>query len=298
MILPLIPPLHKFPLFFISFTMTRGGSSKSQNPTGRIRQRRDTWDQRATQPLATSGGIQKVRKAKRNRLNATIQDLPIILEHPPDDSDLPPRTGEVISSDEEGQIPYHPDIDIGSSRSDHDSAPESDSGTEKDTPTRAALERTQRIGGERRVTITTRPLTEIGRHFRRPLGRVPPTSLHLEHSAQPTSSSIGLGNISSTASLSLSAVSPSNDPSSRGIETIDSGWGGVPSRRNNVTGPERILQEAARARMLRLTLFTDPFPSAPDLTSYIYTAWQEAEMQFLTKFEASPESVAQVSILN
>jgi hypothetical protein len=93
-------------------------------------------------------------------------------------------------------------------------------------------------------------------------------------------------------------VSPSNDPSSRGSESIDSGWGGVPSRRNNVTGPERILQEAARARILRLTLFTDPFPSAPDLTSYIYTAWQEAEMQFLTKFEASPESVAQVSILN
>jgi hypothetical protein len=280
--------------------MTREGGTKSQNPTGRIRQRRDTRDQRATQPLATSGGIQKVRKAKRNRLNATIQDLPIILEHPPDDNDrdLPPRTGEEISSDEEEQIPYQPDIDIASSGSDHDSAPESDSGTEKDTPTRAALERIQRIGGERRVTITTRPLTEIGRHLRRPLGRVPPTSLHLEHSAQPTSSSIGLGNISSTDSLSLSTVSPSNDPSSRGSESIDSGWGGVPSRRNNVTGPERILQEAARARILRLTLFTDPFPSAPDLTSYIYTAWQEAEMQFLTKFEASPESVAQVSILN
>jgi hypothetical protein len=298
MILPLIPPLHKFLLFFISFTMTREGSSKSQNPPGRIRQRRDTRDQRTIQPSATSGGIQKVRKAKRNRLNATIQDLPIILEHPPDDSDLPPRTGEVISSDEEEQIPYQPEIDIGSSGSDHDSAPESDSGTEKDTPTRAALERIQRIGGERRVTITTRPLTEIGRHLRRPLGRVPPTSLHLERSVQPTSSSIGLGNISSTASLSLSAVSPSNDPSSRGSESIDSGWCGVPSRRNNVTGPERILQEAARARMLRLTLFTDPFPSAPDLTSYIYTAWQEAEMQFLTKFEASPESIAQVSILN
>ena len=84
--------------------MTRGGSTKSQNPTGRIRQRRDTWDQRATQPLATSGGIQKVRKAKRNRLNPTIQDLPIILEHPPEDSDLPPRTGEVISSDEEDAL--------------------------------------------------------------------------------------------------------------------------------------------------------------------------------------------------
>lgn len=61
-----------------------------------------------------------------------------------------------------------------------------------------------------------------------------------------------------------------------------------------MTGRERVLLEAARVQVLRFTLFTDPFPSAPSLTSYIHTAWEETEKQFLTNVDVSPEGLTHV----
>ena len=44
-----------------------------------------------------------------------------------------------------------------------------------------------------------------------------------------------------------------------------------------MNGRERVLLETGRVQVLRFTLFTDPFPSATALTSYIHTAWEETE---------------------
>ena len=55
-----------------------------------------------------------------------------------------------------------------------------------------------------------------------------------------------------------------------------------------------MLLEYAAVQILRFTLFSDPFPSAPDLTSCIHMAWEDAERHYLTQIEASPESLALV----
>ena len=55
-----------------------------------------------------------------------------------------------------------------------------------------------------------------------------------------------------------------------------------------------MLLEHAAVQILRFTLFIDPFPSAPDLTSNIHKAWEDAERHLLTDIEASVESLALV----
>ena len=68
----------------------------------------------------------------------------------------------------------------------------------------------------------------------------------------------------------------------------------IRGRRNMVTGAERMLLEYAAVQVYRHTLFTDPFPSAPDLTGSIHQAWEDAERHHLTNIEASAESLALV----
>lgn len=72
--------------------------------------------------------------------------------------------------------------------------------------------------------------------------------------------------------------------------------GSLHSRKNLVTGGERILLEFARDKVYYYALFQDAFPSAPDLTSFIHTAWEDAERHYRTHMEASPESLAIVSV--
>ena len=174
-----------------------------------------------------------------------------------------------------------------------DDSSEFSSATEKDTPTRFAVGR-QQARSELRAKITTRPLMGS----RDPIGPgrnyITTGSSSLGH----RSSSIGL----CTALLPLSSeISfPSTEGSSRGLVAatpppLHKDWANLPSRKNMVTGRERVLLEAARVQVLRFTLFTDPFPSAASLTSYIHMAWEETEKQFLTNVEVSPESLAHVS---
>jgi hypothetical protein len=219
----------------------------------------------------SSGRIRKHHHQRTNEVREATRD---VYGGTNDD----PPSGTIASDDDE-------DHAYQEASTDGNSTEESGSGTEKDTPTRIAVERRRHARSELRAKIMTQPLVRSGDYST----SGPSSSSHL-------SSSIGL----CTPLLSLPSEMTFTEASSSGAVTtapppVNKCWANPPSRRNMMTGRERVLLEAARVQVLRFTLFTDPFPSATTLTSYIHTAWEETEKQFLTNIEVSPESLGQVS---
>ena len=89
-----------------------------------------------------------------------------------------------------------------------------------------------------------------------------------------------------SSSVGLRTPSESPGPSSGPI---------LKSRRNIVSGRERVVLEMARIRITHFTLFVDPFPSTIKLTEVIHEVWMEAERHFASRVQISAESVNQVS---
>lgn len=269
--------------------MTKQSNTRPDRASDRTQQRPTKGGNRARpRPLerqVRGGRIRKnhhlnVSDESTNEVRKTTHDVP---EETNDDLPL-----ETITSDEDHEA-YQD-----SAETDDDSSEEFSSATEKDTPTRIAVERQQQHRSKLRAMITTRPLVR-SRDPIRP-GRNDSTSG--PSSISHRSSSIGLRTPLLPLSSEIrftSTEGSSPGPVAANTPPLNKDWANLPSRKNMVTGRERVLLEAARVQVLRFTLFTDPFPSAASLTSYIHTAWEETEKQFLTNVEVSPESLAHVS---
>ena len=192
---------------------------------------------------------------------------------------------------------------------DRDCSEASGSATEKDTPTRLALERRKEAKKKSRAKITLRRLDS-------PRGSVrtaPYTpSTHRSSSVARSSPCVGRASAvdgrssSSTRHNSLAPIDDRPPRSDEGSddEGTDSGDGStvgpdgerVRGRGCNVSGGERILLDVARLNILDYTLFRNPFPSAQELTSVIHLAWGASQEFHEFRVEPSGESLYQVSM--
>ena len=300
---------------------TRSGTRHSSDRT----EHRRKGDDQALRPAdhgVRSGRIEKRHRRASNRVTTEVYTVT-----EPSNEIL---TNEANDSEE--------DDNYEDEGTDKDCSEGSGYATEKDTPTRIALERRQESRREKRAKITTRLLQVPPSHKKDLLlpsphpsaTTTPSTTTRNQHqsiggitiltrsvlcesvniiqgrtpSCTDRSSSVGRsspcvrGRSPGVGSRSSSAgfCSPIVAGDSPGPVNAPAGpdFGSIRGRKNLVTGGERMLLEYAAVQILPFTLFTDPFPSAPDLTSYIHLAWEDAERHHLTQIEASPESLALV----
>ena len=192
---------------------------------------------------------------------------------------------------------------------DQDCSERSGSATDKDTPTRLALERRKEAKKKSRAKITSRrlespkasirtvpyaPKTHLSSSVGRSspcAGRTPAVVRRRSPSTGGSSPSVGPRSpVPSNAQLPSTEKSPSPGETGTGCPA-----GAGVGRKNLVTGLERQLLDVARELVLDYTLFRHPFPSAPDLTAVIHQAWVDSQEWHEFSIEPSEESLTNVS---
>jgi len=214
------------------------------------------------------------------------------------DVDQEPQRGrgdaEIISSSEDDAYEH--------AGTDQDCSEGSGSPTDKDTPTRLALERRREAKGKNREKITSRRMMSPrdlvrktyytpSKHVSSSVGRSSPcvgrTPAAIRRSPSlATSSSFPLPSAVNTRFLSIEPPSSLGDLPDAGTPRV---------RKNTVSGGERQLLDRARDLVLDYTLFQNPFPSAHDLTEFIHSAWVDSQEWHKLKIDPTAESLNNVS---
>jgi len=278
-------------------------TSSTSSKTGRVPDRTPKGKSKGGN-RARARPVEKVRngrvKKRQHNTSSSRVGSPEIPESTDDvqkNSRYEPPPQEIISSGED-----HDDYE--EAGTDKDCSEASGSATEKDTPTRAALERRKEAKKASRAKITSHRLGSSKDSFRTApdtpstqiassIGRSSPCVRRIQAverrhspSARPRSSPPTDDRLHQTAeepeSESDSATAGTNGERVRGRGCM-------------VAGEERIVLDVARDDLLDFTLFGNPFPSAQELTSLIHHAWRNSENFHEVRVDASGESLEQVS---
>jgi len=203
-------------------------------------------------------------------------------------------TTEIISSSEDDAYEHAGTDQDSSERSG------SESPTDKDTPTRNALEKrrdankekikSRRLGSAKKLV----PQNLHGGRLSSSVGRSSPTTGRTPVTVRRRSPSPATGSPlplpSNTRFLSIEALSSQGDEDTRGPDED-----ALNNRGNHAVGAERQVLAIARNLILDFTLFQSPMPSALDLTEVIHLAWADAEAWQRLSVEPSAESLQNVS---
>ena len=216
-----------------------------------------------------------------------------------DEPDRQPITDPVPLSDDSDDEYQNPDI---FDETELDTEPD----TEEDDIADGTTSRHQSRAGEKRShnrVSTVRISTTYGSQEAALVRRTLSARGHIIRSgayAPPANSSSNLSQYPSplaTHSATTSGVSSSTPSGDRSPPRHGHIWPDINSRRNTATGAEGAVVVAAKALILRYTLFDEPLPGPVVLTAQVHQVWLQALNQISRagNIEASEESVKLVS---